>query len=101
MAPKTIYGQITHNGDIVSGTGFQCSRIAQGIYSIDFTNDFSTIPSVTETAIEPTTVPNQVRYLAVNVPNNGQATVYSYRKWSNSDTTPSDVVFNFIAVGEE
>jgi len=101
MATRTIYGQVSYNGDIVSGTGFQCSRIAPGIYSIDFTNDFSSIPSVTVSIVDPNTGQNQVRYLAVNVTNNGQATVYSYRKWANSDTAPSDTIFNFIAVGEE
>ena len=101
MAIKIIYGQVSYNGDIVSGTDFQCSRIAPGIYSIDFTNDFSTIPSVTVNAVDSNTGQNLIRYLAVNVTNNGQATVYSYRKWANNDTTPIDAIFNFIAVGEE
>lgn len=101
MAIKTIYGQVGYQGEVLEGTGFQSSRIAQGIYVIDFTQDFSSIPSVTVSPVDSNTNHNYIRDLSVNVPNNGQVTVYSFRKWAASDTTAIDTIFNFIAVGEE
>lgn len=51
MATRTIYGQVESNGNVMAGTGFQCSRVSAGVYTIDFTQDFTSAPRVEVTPI--------------------------------------------------
>ncbi len=97
MAARTIYGQIGSYGDLMAGTGFQCSRVSAGVYSIDFTHDFTGTPSVTVTPIGYDNNINNIRYVFIKVPTSGQCIVYTF----DTSSAPADAYFNFLAIGEE
>jgi len=99
MATKIIYGLVQNNGNVLEGTGFQSSRVSKGLYTIDFTQDFSNIPSV---QVIPVGEDNNVWYTKnpfIKTPNSGQCIVYFYS--TSSPSTLQDSKFSFIAIGEE
>ena len=97
MATKIIYGLVDFNGDKIQGEGFQSTLVEQGIYSIDFSEDFSNIPSVTASIfINAGLFTIADRGIIIKIPHNGQCLVYLSQ---NGQLTSHS--FSFIAIGEE
>jgi hypothetical protein len=99
MASKIIYGMISNSGNKIGGSGFQSSRVSSGIYTIDFTEDFSNIPSVQVTPIGHNDALGYIRNPFIKTPTSGQCIVYFYN--TSSPPALSDIQFSFMAVGEE
>jgi hypothetical protein len=99
MASKIIYGLIEGNGDKLEGTGFQSARVGSGIYTIDFTQDYSNIPSVQVIPVGPNDTHWYIRNPFIKTPSSGQCIVYFYN--TSSPSTLQDSKFSFMAVGEE
>jgi hypothetical protein len=99
VASKIIYGLIGGNGDKLEGSGFQSSRVGSGIYTIDFTEDFSDIPSVQVTPVGQNDTHWYIRNPFIKTPSSGQCIVYFYN--TSSPPALSDSQFSFMAVGEE
>lgn len=45
-SPDTIAGTISGAGAVVAGAGFSVSRTSTGVYSVTFTNEFTSAPAV-------------------------------------------------------
>jgi len=101
MATKIISGIVESNGAVAHGAGFQSTRVATGVYSIDFTQDFTDIPSVSVTPIGFSNNYGYIRHIFTNTPSSGQFIVYSFYDPDAPQKTPNDTKFSFIAVGEE
>jgi hypothetical protein len=99
MATKIIYGLVQSNGNALEGTGFQSSRVSTGLYTIDFTQDFSNIPSVQVITVGENDNAWYIRNPFIKTPNSGQCIVYFYN--SSSPPILQDSKFSFIAIGEE
>ncbi len=99
MATKIIYGLVNHNGNALEGTGFQSSRVSKGMYTIDFTQDFSNIPSVQVIPVGDSESTWFIKNPFIKTPNSGQCIVYFYN--TSSPPTLQDSKFSFIAIGEE
>jgi hypothetical protein len=99
MAAKIIYGLVQSNGDALEGTGFQSSRVSKGVYTIDFTQDFSNIPSVQVIPVGDNDSTWNIKNPFIKTPNSGQCIVYFYN--TSSPPTLKDSKFSFIAIGEE
>lgn len=99
MATRTIYGQIESNGNVLAGAGFQSSRVSNGVYTIDFSQDFTSAPAVTVTPIGYDNNAWNIRHVFIKEPSSGQCIVYFFN--TASPPAPQDSRFNFIAIGEE
>jgi hypothetical protein len=99
MATRTIYGQVDYNGNVIAGTGFQCSRVSAGVYTIDFTQDFTSAPAVNVTPIGYDNNVYNIRHVFTKEPSSGQCIVYLFN--TASPPAPQDARFNFIAIGED
>ena len=99
MATRTIYGQVDFGGNVIAGTGFLCSRVSNGVYTIDFTQDFTSAPAVTVTPIGYDNNVYNIRYVFIKEPTSGQCIVYLFN--TASPPAPADSRFNFIAIGED
>jgi hypothetical protein len=99
MATRTIYGQVESNGDVLAGAGFQSSRVSTGVYTIDFTQDFTGAPAVNVTPIGYDNNVYNIRHVFIKEPSSGQCIVYLFN--TSSPPVPSDSRFNFIAIGED
>jgi hypothetical protein len=47
---RIVRGNIDGNGNILAGSGFQCTRVLEGTYEIQYASPFIDVPSVTATA---------------------------------------------------
>lgn len=99
MPTRTIYGQVDSGGNVISGTGFQCSRVSTGVYTLDFTQDFTSAPAVTVTPIGWDNNIYYIRHVFIKQPTSGQCIVYLFD--TSSPPALSDINFNFIAIGED
>ena len=99
MACKIIYGLVESNGDKLEGTGFQSAKVSSGVYTIDFTQDFSNIPSVQVIPVGHNDGHWYIRNPFIKTPTSGQCIVYFYN--TSSPPILQDIQFSFIAVGEE
>jgi hypothetical protein len=99
MATRTIYGQVESNGNVLAGAGFQSSRVSTGVYTIDFTQDFTSGPAVNVTPIGYDNDPWYTRHVFIKEPSSGQCIVYLFN--TSSPPVPQDSRFNFIAIGED
>ena len=99
MATRTIYGQVDSGGNVMAGTGFQCSRVSSGVNTIDFTQDFTSAPAVTVTPIGWDNNVYNIRDVFIKQPTSGQCIFYFFN--TSSPPAPSDSSFNFIAIGED
>ena len=91
-ALRTLRGQISSAGAVLLGSGFTCSRVAAGNFSISFNTAFSATP-----VIAPGIFLNggPVGNIVVSGANAAGATILTYdTAWAASDRP-----FNFIAVG--
>ncbi len=46
MAVKSLYGTVSSEGTIISGTGYTVQRVSKGTYSINFIENFSEVPAI-------------------------------------------------------
>ena len=97
MPTRIIYGLVDSNGDKLQGDGFQSTRVDDGIYSIDFSQDFVSMPTVTASIFtDDDLFMIAERSIMIKIPHNGQCLVYLLY---NGQLT--DYSFSFIAIGEE
>jgi len=99
MATRTIYGQVESNGNVLAGAGFQSARVSAGVYTIDFTQDFTNSPAVNITPIGYDNNVYNIRHVFITAPSSGQCIVYLFN--TSSPPAPLDSRFNFIAIGED
>ena len=99
MASKIIYGLVDYNGNALEGTGFQSSRVSEGVYTIDFTQDFSSVPSVQVIPVAENDSQWNRRNPFIKTPNSGQCIIYFYNLASTAAL--QSIKFSFMAVGEE
>lgn len=99
MASKIIYGLVDWNGSALEGTGFQSSSVSTGVYTIDFTQDFSNVPSVQVIPVADNDNNWNIRNPFIKTPNSGQCIIYLYNM--SSPPTLQNSKFSFMAVGEE
>ena len=98
MVTKTIYGTVSKDGEIISGTGFLVERQSTGTYLIDFEPGFANVPSVVGSQtgygkIDENTLDSVVfPYI-----NRGSATVLT----GNASGDKRDRQFSFTAIGEQ
>ena len=92
---RMLRGSIDGNGSTDAGFGFSSSRAGEGLYRITFDTPFSSIPSITVSAIQPF---NQSPRWATFVQSTSNASFVDIFVLSGTaNSTDSD--FHFIAVG--
>lgn len=99
MATRTIHGQVESNGNVLEGAGFQSARVSAGVYTIDFSQDFTSAPAVNITPIGFDNNAYNIRQVFIKAPSSGQCIVYFFN--TSSPPAPQDSRFNFIAIGED
>jgi hypothetical protein len=90
-----VRGQVAANGTINQGEGFTINKSGTGTYDINFTTTFGTTPVTTVTTLDATTI--CIGSIISN--STSQVRVYTASVSGAGSGTPSDRVFNFIAIG--
>jgi hypothetical protein len=71
MATRTIYGQVESNGNVLEGAGFQSARVSAGVYTIEFSQDFTSVPAVNITPIGFDNNAYNIRHVFIKAPSSG------------------------------
>lgn len=86
---KVISGRVDGAGNIVSGSGFSVTRVSQGVFTVDFTSDFSGVPHVVGSASTATVV-------GAHSVGAGSVSIQLVRR---DNGLALDDTFSFVAVG--
>lgn len=88
-----VRGIVNADGTIFTGSGFTVNKTGTGVYVITYSTSFSVQPSVVALCRAPS---GNARYIhAINSISASSVTIYTF----SAPTTPSDVPFDFIAIG--
>lgn len=96
---RTVWGFVSPEGNILSGTGFLVDRANTGLYTVLFERPFNVVPSVVATQVFPNDVNaggGDTRDNAVVV---GIATHRFRVKVGNSSGVAENRAFAFVATG--
>ncbi|WP_299627981.1 hypothetical protein [uncultured Tenacibaculum sp.] len=98
MATKTIYGTVSSNGSIISGSGFIVQKQNTGTYLIDFEPGFSQTPAVVGSQTGYGSIDeNPLDNVVFPYINQGSTTALT----ADSSGHKKDRQFSFIAIGEQ
>ncbi|CAL2075556.1 conserved protein of unknown function [Tenacibaculum sp. 190524A02b] len=97
MSTNTIFGTISADGNIISGSGFSVKKQSTGKYLIDFNENFSEIPAIvgSQTGYGEGEGPTDV--IVFPFLERGFATALT----GNGEFIASDRQFSFIAIGKK
>lgn len=100
MAVRTVYGLVGGGGEVLSGSGdFRVQRSDMGLYTIDFTRAFNTMPAVIATQSYPSDVESPGGDTRDNAVVVGITTERFRIKTGDPAGAPSDRSFSFVAIG--
>jgi hypothetical protein len=99
MADRTVWGFVSPEGNILSGTGFLVDRSNTGLYSILFEHPFNVVPAVVATQVYPNDVSSQGGDTRDNAVIVGIATHRVRVKTGNGEGKADNRYFTFIATG--